>query len=109
VSRGVPTGWKISFFTAKVRDIQYFDFLNRWVSLKEREFTYSKFQQIINSNPYILSMVGSSIPLSRNEQHALIVEYRMNQACRKVDFRSKTAISLHRCAMIKKAFFRYDQ
>jgi hypothetical protein len=25
------------------------------------------------------------------------------------DFRPKTAISLHRCAMIKKVFFRYYQ
>jgi hypothetical protein len=28
---------------------QYFAFLNRWVSLKERELTYSKFQHIFNS------------------------------------------------------------
>jgi hypothetical protein len=56
---------EIFLFTAKLRDIQYFDFLNRWVSLKEREFTYSKFQQFINSDPYILGMVGGSIPLSR--------------------------------------------
>ena len=35
---------------------QYFDFLNRWVSLKEREFTYSKFQPFLNSNTYILSV-----------------------------------------------------
>jgi hypothetical protein len=55
------------FSLQKCAIFQYFAFLNRWVSLKEREFTYSKFQHIINSNPYILSMVGSSIPLSRNE------------------------------------------
>jgi hypothetical protein len=42
---------------------QYFAFLNQWVSLKEREFTYSKFQQIINSTTHqILCLGGSSIP-----------------------------------------------
>jgi hypothetical protein len=37
--------------------------LNRWVSLKARDFTYSKFHQIINSTSHhILDLGGSSIP-----------------------------------------------
>jgi hypothetical protein len=52
-----------SLFTAKVRNISYFCLLNRWVSLKETEFIYSKFQQINNSTTHqILSVGGSSSP-----------------------------------------------
>jgi hypothetical protein len=41
----------------------YFAILIRWVSLKEIEFTYSKFQQIINSTTHqILSEGGSLSP-----------------------------------------------
>jgi hypothetical protein len=41
----------------------HFSFLNRWVSLKESEFIYSKFHQINNSTTYqIHCMGGSSIP-----------------------------------------------
>jgi hypothetical protein len=40
-----------------------FCFLNRLVSLKEREFIYSKFAQIINSTTHqILCLGGSLIP-----------------------------------------------
>jgi hypothetical protein len=51
------------FSLHKCAIFQYFAFLNRWVSLKEREFIYSKFVQIINSTTHqILCMGGSSIP-----------------------------------------------
>jgi hypothetical protein len=52
-----------SLFTAKVRDVSFFSFLNRWVSLKLREFISLKFHQIINSKTHqILSVGDSSIP-----------------------------------------------
>jgi hypothetical protein len=55
-----------SFYRNKCAIFHYFAFLNRRVSLKVREFTYSKFQRIINSTTHqILSVGGSSIPLSR--------------------------------------------
>jgi hypothetical protein len=55
------------FFSFTAISARYFNillFLNQWVSLKdEREFTNSKFQQIINSTAHcILCMGGSSIP-----------------------------------------------
>jgi hypothetical protein len=55
---------KYPFYRDKCALFHYFPFLNRWVSLKdEREFTYSKFQQIINSTTHhILCLGGSSIP-----------------------------------------------
>ena len=98
-----------SFFTAKVRDIQYFDFLNRWVSLKEREFTYSKFQQIINSTTIIYSIWAVVRVLKYNWITFLTLEYRTDQVWMKVGYSPKSLISLHRCAMIEKVFFRYDQ
>jgi hypothetical protein len=51
---------EISLFTAKVRVVSFFCFLNRLVSLKVREFTYSKFQQIINSTTHQILYVGGS-------------------------------------------------
>jgi hypothetical protein len=64
MSRGVPNRRSFLFFYRdKWAIFKYLAFLNRWVSLKEREFTYSKFQQIINSSTHrILCMGGSSIP-----------------------------------------------
>jgi hypothetical protein len=63
---------------------QYFDFLNRWVSLNEREFTYSKFQQIINTTTYIHTRYGRQFEsLSRIELHSLMLEYRINLSSRK--------------------------
>jgi hypothetical protein len=53
----------IHFYRDKCTLFHYFAFLNRWVSLKEREFIYSNFQQIINSTTHqILSVGGSSSP-----------------------------------------------
>jgi hypothetical protein len=43
--------------------VSIFYFFNRWASFKAKEFTYSKFQQILNSTTHqILSMGGSLIP-----------------------------------------------
>jgi hypothetical protein len=71
------------------------------VSLKAREFTYLKFPQIINSTIHqILSVGCSSIELS-----VVILEYRIDLSCRKVGILAKTAVSLHRCAMITIVFF----
>jgi hypothetical protein len=53
----------IPFYRDKCAVFQYFAFLNQWVSLKEREFTYSKFNQIINSATHQILCLGSnSIP-----------------------------------------------
>jgi hypothetical protein len=55
--------FKYSFYRDKCALFHYVPFLNRWVSLKEREFMYSKFAQIINSTTHqILRLGGSSIP-----------------------------------------------
>jgi hypothetical protein len=51
------------FSLQKCALFHFFPFLIRWVSLKEREFTYSKFQQNINITTHqILGLGGSSIP-----------------------------------------------
>jgi hypothetical protein len=53
----------IPFNRDKCELFHYFAILNRWVCLKEREFKYSKFQQLINSTTHhILDLGGSSIP-----------------------------------------------
>jgi hypothetical protein len=43
-----------------VHDISSFCFFNRCVSLKEREFTYSKFQQFLNSTTHQILGLGGN-------------------------------------------------
>jgi hypothetical protein len=54
------------FFSFTAISARYFNILlslNRWVPLKEREFTISKFQQFLNSTTHqIICLDGSSIP-----------------------------------------------
>jgi hypothetical protein len=59
-----PTEGVFFHFTAKVRGVSIFCFFESIVtSLKEREFTYTKFQHVINSTTHhILDLGGSSIP-----------------------------------------------
>jgi hypothetical protein len=53
----------ISFTAISARCFIFFLFQPMGVSFKEREFTYSNFQQLINSTTHqILCLGGSSIP-----------------------------------------------
>jgi hypothetical protein len=84
------------FYRDKCAIFQCFAFLNRWVSLKEREFIYSKFQLNINSTTHhILRLGGSSIPWV--ELNSMLCSWVSDQSglpeCKIwTDFRPKTAI-----------------
>jgi hypothetical protein len=105
MSRGVTAGRSFLFSLQKCAIFQYFAFLNRWVSLKKESLHTQSFSELLTVQPIHTQYGRKFDSLNRIGKHGFFVEYQIDLWKDGMELQLKTAVSLHRCAMIEKVFF----
>jgi hypothetical protein len=76
--------------------------------LRKESLHTQSFSKLLTVQPIRYSVWALVRFLNYNRTACFVLEYWIDQACRKVGSSPKTPISLHRCAMIEIVFFDTD-